>query len=192
MLALGATLSTPARAQVIAEPAPPPFPDPKKFAHGLFATGEIGALVFLGRAGRFAAPGPVVGVKLGYDLFRWLAVQGHLAGASTDANLPPPTVGQTFQSYFFLGEARLSLAIRRFAIFGEGGGGAALLSTNVLDEVGVTHGSRSTFAIVGGGGMDYHTLNRHFSVGVVIDYLWLAQFTNAHALSCNGYLRYTH
>ena len=89
--ALAASLSGTARAQVIAE-APPPFPDPKKFARGLVATGELGALVFLGRAGRFAAPGPTLGVKVGYDLFRWLAVQGHLAGASTDANLPPPTI----------------------------------------------------------------------------------------------------
>lgn len=192
MLALVGGLAAPSRAQVIAEPAPPPFPDPKKFAKGFFAAGEVGALVFLGRAGRYAQPGPVVGVKLGWDLFRWLALQAHVAGASSDANLPPPTVGQTFQTYLFLAEARLSLRLRRFALFGEGGGGAGLLSTNVLQQVGVTHGGLSTVAVVGGGGVDYHTLNRHFSVGVVVDYVWLANFTNAHALALDGYLRYTH
>jgi hypothetical protein len=190
MLVLVSGLGGAARAQVIAEPAPLPFPDPKKFAKGLFVTGELGAIVFLGREGRYAAPGPVIGAKIGYDLFRWLALQGHLAGASTDANLPPPTIGQTFQSYFFLGEARFSVPIRRFKLFGEGGGGVALVSTNVLDQVGVTHG-RATVAVVGGGGMDYHTLNRHFSLGLVVDYMWLGNFTNSHALTFNGYLRYT-
>src|SRR5205814_3191968 len=45
------TLSTAqtAEAQVIAEPAPPPWPDPKKFAKGPFASGEVGTLVYLGR-----------------------------------------------------------------------------------------------------------------------------------------------
>jgi hypothetical protein len=134
----------------------------------------------------------VVSAKIGYDLFRWVALQGHLAGASTDAQVPPPTVGQTFQSYYFLAEARFQIPIRRFAIFGEGGGGVGLFSNNVLDQVRVTNGGRVTVAVVGGGGLDYHTLNRHFSVGLDVDYMWLANFTNSHAMTFCAYMRYVH
>ena len=48
-----------------------------------------------------------------------------------------------------------------------------------------------TFAVIGGGGLDYHTLNRHFSVGLGADYVWLSTFTGGHALSFDVYLRYT-
>ncbi len=180
-----------ARAQVIAEPAPPPWPDPKKFAKGPFASGEVGALVYLGRAGKYTAPGVAFGVRLGYDLFRWLDVQAHVMGASSDASTPPPTVGQSFQTYVYAGEVRLKLQLRRFQLFAEGGAALAQLSSNVLDQVGVTHGSNVSFSVVAGGGLDYHTLNRHFSVGLGVDYVWLQALTGGHALSADVYLRYT-
>jgi hypothetical protein len=180
-----------ARAQVIAEPAPPPWPDPKKFAKGPFASGEVGALVYLGKAGKYADPGVAFGVRLGYDLFRWLDVQVHVLGASSDASTPPPQFGQSFQTYLYEGEVRLKVQIHRFQLFGEGGAGLAQVSTNVLEQVGVTHGSNFTFAVVGGGGLDYHTLNRHFSVGLGADYVWLSTFTGGHALTAQVYLRYT-
>ena len=187
MLAMAAR----AEAQVIAEPAPPPWPDPKKFAKGPFASGEVGTLVFLGPIGKYAKPGVAFGVRLGYDLFRWLDVQAHVMGASSDANLPPPTVGQSFQTYLYAGEVRLKLQLRRYQLFAEGGAALGELSTNVLQQVGITRGSEFSFAVVAGGGLDYHTLNRHFSVGLGGDYVWLAQFTGAHSLSLDVYLRYT-
>jgi hypothetical protein len=187
LLALGRQ----ARAQVIAEPAPPPWPDPKKFAKGPFASGELGALVYVGRSGKYAGPGPAFGVRLGYDLFRWLALQAHVMGASAEATLPAPTAGQSFQTLLYAGEARLSVAIRRFALFAEGGAAAAQIASNVLDSVNVTQGNRLSFAVVAGGGLDYHTLNRHFSVGVGLDYVWMQAFNSSSALSIDAYLRYT-
>jgi hypothetical protein len=180
-----------AQAQVIAEPAPPPWPDPKKFAKGPFASGEVGALVYLANSGKYASPGVAFGVRLGYDIFRWLAVQVHVLGGSNDATLPPPTINQAFQTYVYAAEARFKVQIHRFALFAEGGAAFAQVSSNVLDEVGVTHGSHFTAAALGGGGLDYHTLNRHFSVGLGADYLWLQSFTGGHALSLAAYLRYT-
>jgi hypothetical protein len=191
VIAVGCTLGGVARAQVIVEPAAPPFPDPKKFARGLFASGEIGAMVYVGKMGKYADPGVAFGVRIGYDFWRWLAVQVHVVGASSDASLPPPTVGQSFQTYIYAAEARFSAQIRRFSLFAEGGGGAANLSNNILDQVRVSDGKRVSFAIVGGGGIDYHTLNRHFSFGLGADYVWLINFTGAHAISVDGYLRYT-
>jgi hypothetical protein len=197
LLALGilmvAATAEEARAQVIAEPAPPPWPDPKKFAKGPFASGEVGTVAYLGRAAKFVQPGVAFGVRLGYDLFRWLDVQAHVLGASSDASLPPPQVGQSFQTYLYAGEVRLKLQIRRFQLFAEGGAALAQLSSNVLSDlgVGITRGSNFSFAVVAGGGLDYHTLNRHFSVGLGADYVWMASFAGGHALSADVYLRYT-
>src|SRR5262249_10871818 len=131
---------SPVRAQVIAEPAPPPFPNPKKFARGFFASGELGALVYLGRATQYAGAGVHFGVRLGYDLTRWLAIQAHVAGSSNDANLPPPTVGQAFQTFLYAGEVRAQLQIRRIALSVEGGAGISQLSNNVLDQVQISSG----------------------------------------------------
>jgi hypothetical protein len=181
-----------ARAQVIAETAPPVFPDPKKFARGFFAQGELGALVYLGRAGRHAGPGAAFGVRLGYDILRWLALQAHLVGASGEATIAGPNEGQAFQTLVYGGEARLQAQIRRFGLYAEAGAACAQIASNVLDRVGLTEGNRFSLAVVAGGGLDYHTLNRHFSFGVGADYLWLANFSSSHALTAQAYLRYTH
>jgi hypothetical protein len=191
VLVAGVALGATAAAQVIAEPAPPAFPDPKKFARGPFASGELGALFYLGRAGRYAGPGGAFGVRLGWDVQRWLAVQAHFVGASGEATLPPPTVGQSFQTYLYAGEVRGSLSLRRWSLFAEAGVAAAQVSSNVLDRVGVTAGHTVSFAVVAGAGVDYHTLNRHFSVGLGADYLYMAAFTDASALAIDVYLRYT-
>jgi len=190
-MALLLSFSSPARAQVIAEAPPPPFPDPKKFARGFFASGELGAFVFIGRAAKYAPAGPTFGVRLGYDITRWLAVQAHVSGTSADANLPPPTIGQSFQLLLYAAEARLQLQIRRVALSLEAGAGAVQITSNILDQVNVTKGAFS-LGVIGGVGLDYHTLNRHFSVGLDVDYLWLQGWTSSHGLSATAYLRYTH
>jgi hypothetical protein len=181
-----------ARAQVITEPAAPPFPNPKKFARGFFAQGEVGTMMFFGRTGRFAAPGFQLGARLGYDILRWLAVQARVQGATMDATLPPPTVGQSFQTYVYDAEVRLSVQIRRWQLFAEAGAGLGQLSSNVLDRVQVTNGEQLSLAVVAGGGVDFHTLNRHFSLGVDANYLYLHHFAQTHGLTLDAYLRYTH
>ena len=190
-MALLLFFSLPARAQVIAEAPPPPFPNPKKFARGFFASGELGAFVFIGRAAQFAPAGPTFGVRLGYDITRWLAVQAHVSGTSADANLPPPTVGQSFQLLLYAAEAKLQVQIRRVALSLEGGAGAVQITSNILDAVNVTSGAFS-LAVIAGAGLDYHTLNRHFSLGLDVDYLWLQGWRSSHGLSATAYLRYTH
>ncbi len=191
-LALVLVLGGLARAQVIAEQAPPRFPDPKRFARGFFAQGELGALVYLGRAGKFAGPGAAFGARLGYDVLRWLSVQAHVMGASAEATVPGPQEGQSFQTLVYGAEAHLQAQIRRFGLYAEAGAACAQIASNVLDQVGVTAGNRFSLAVVAGGGLDYHTLNRHFSFGVGADYLWLAQFDKSHALSVQAFLKYTH
>ena len=180
-----------ASAQVIAEPAPPPWPDPKKFAKGPFASGEVGALAYLGRAGKYTSPGVAFGVRLGYDLFRWLSLQGVVTASISNATTPPPTNGQDFELFLYAAVGRLQLQIRRFGLFAEGGAGVAQITSNVLDAPGVTNGRSLSFTVVAGGGLDFHTLNRHFSLGVSADYLLFTQFTGGHAVDVWAFLKYT-
>ena len=185
------SVAAPVHAQVLVEQAPPIFPNPKKFARGFFAQGEIGTMLFVGRASKFANPGVNVGARLGYDILRWLAVQAHVSAAMMDATLPPPTIGQSFQTYIYAAEVRLSVQIKRFQLYAQAGAGLGQLSSNVLDRVQVTSGNLFTLAVVAGGGVDFHTLNRHFSLGAGVDYGWLQNFSNTSALSIGAYLKYT-
>lgn len=192
LLVLGLCCVAPAaEAQVIGEPPPPPRADAKHYSRGVFASGEVGALALLGRPSRFASPGPAFGVRIGYDILRVLALQLHGVGASLDATTPPPTSGQAFQTYLYTAELRVSLPLGRISIFFEGGGGLAQVSSNVLDGVGVTRGNTFSPAAIGGAGLDYHTLNRHFSFGLGSDFFWLQAFSNAPGLLVDAYLRYT-
>ena len=185
-------LTTLARAQVLTEAKPPPWPDPKHFARGFYASGELGALVFLGRIGKYASAGPALGLRVGYDFLRYIGVEGRFLGSLSDAETPAPRLGQSFGTYYYGGDVVFSLPIRKVRLFLEGGGGGTTLSSNILAHTGVTHDHKTSFAITGGTGIDYHTLNRHFSVGLDVDYYWLGTFANSHALTATAYLRYEH
>ncbi|MEO6951428.1 MAG: adventurous gliding motility protein CglE [Polyangia bacterium] len=184
-------LASVAHAQVISEQAPPVFPDPKHFARGFYAQGELGALVYVGRAGKFAGPGPAFSVRLGYDILRWLSIQAHVLGSSGQVNIPGPTDGQSFQTLVYGGELHGQVQIRRVGLYAEAGAAAAHIPSNVLDDAGITGGHKISLAVVAGGGLDFHTLNRHFSFGVGADYLWLASFSKSSAVTAQAFLKYT-
>ncbi len=179
-----------ARAQVVTEQAPPKFPDPKKFSKGFFATGELGATTYFGKLGRAASPGISFGMRAGYDILRYLAIEIRVSGQSSSATTPPPVTGQTFQLFLYGGDVRVTLPIRQVSLSLEGGAALGQLSSNVLAPIGITR--KLGLVALGGVVIDYHTLNRHFSFGLAADYLYLHQFGQAHGLQTVAYLRYTH
>ena len=91
--------------------------------------------VRLGRAGRAGLPrrapastpipASAFGVRLGYDLFRWLDVQAHVIGRQL-RRVDAAADGSASRSrrYLYAGEVRLKLQIHRFQLFAEGGAGA--------------------------------------------------------------------
>jgi len=182
-----------ARAQVTAEPANAVvFPDPNKFARGLYTEGEIGAVAFFGRAGDTVSPGFAVGARVGYDLFRWLALQAHFLGSTHQlSDCAGPLSGQLLQTYQAALEGKLTLRFGQASIFGEGGIGVARLSTNALYVLMVEPQYRVGFTAGGGAGADYHSLSRHFSVGVRGDYLVMTNLSSSQELMATTYLRYT-
>ena len=122
----------PARAQVTSEPSAVIFPDPDKFAHGFYTEGEFGAVRFFGRAGEEISPGFAVGARLGYDIFRFFAMQAHLLGSTHQTQGDTPMAGQLLQIYQGTVEGKLTLRLVQWSFFAEGGLGAARMSTNLL------------------------------------------------------------
>jgi hypothetical protein len=180
----------PVRAQVTSEPSAVVFPDPAKFAHGLYTEGELGAVAFFGPAGRDVAPGFAVGARVGYDLSSWLAVQAHFLGSTHSIAGDSPLAGQLLQTYQAIAEGKLTWRFGQTSIFGEGGAGLERLSTNVLYTLMIER-YRIGLTAGGGGGFDYHSLSRHFSVGVRGDFFWLRELSGSRDLMATTYLRYT-
>jgi opacity protein-like surface antigen len=185
-------MATRARAQVTKEPEAAIFPDPKKFAHGLFTEGEVGAVAFFGPAGESVAPGFAIGARVGYDVFRFFALQIHGLGSThlTKAG-DRPEADQLIQTYQGTVEGKLTLRFGQLSIFGEGGVGVTRLSTNLLYTLGVEQQYRTGLTAGGGGGIDYHSLSRHFSIGLRGEYYWLRDLRASKDLIVTTYLRYT-
>jgi len=182
--------SAPARAQVTSEPSAVIFPDPEKFAHGLFTEGEFGTVRFFGRAGGEISQGFAVGARLGYDIFRFFAIQAHLLGSTHQTQGDTPTAGQLMQVYQGTVEGKLTLRLVQWSFFAEGGLGAARMSSNLLYARGLAK-YRTGFTFGGGGGIDYHFLSRHFSIGLRGGFYVLSDVTGSRDASSTMYLRYT-
>jgi hypothetical protein len=192
-LVLTAGPASRARAQVTKEPEAAIFPDPKKFASGFFTEGEIGGVAFLGPAGDAVAPGFAIGTRLGYDIFRFFAIQVHGLGSThlTKAN-GRPQGDQLLQTYQATVEGKLTLRFGQLSLFGEGGVGLLKLSTNILHEVnGIEPTYRTGLQFGGGGGVDYHSLSRHFSIGLRGEFYVLRELSNSKDIVATTYLRYT-
>jgi hypothetical protein len=181
-----------ARAQVTKEPEAAIFPDPNKFARGLYTEGEVGAVAFLGPAGDNVSPGFAIGARLGYDLFRFFAIQVHGLGSThlTKAG-PHPQGDQLIQTYQGTVEGKLTLRFGQLSVFGEGGLGLLRLSTNLLYELGVEQKFRTGLTAGGGAGIDYHSLSRHFSIGLRGELYWLRDLSSSKDVIVTTYLRYT-
>ena len=182
--------SAPARAQVTSEPSAVIFPDPAKFARGFFTEGEVGAVTFFGPASQAVAPGFAVGARFGYDIFRFFALQLHALGSTHQTKGDTAFSGQLLQTYQGTVEGKLTIRFVQWSLFAEGGLGAARMSTNLLYALGYAR-YRTGFTAGGGGGIDYHSLSRHFSIGLRAGYFMLFDVSNSQDLITTAYLRYT-
>jgi hypothetical protein len=180
----------PAQAQVTTEPAAAIFPDPSKFARGLYTEGEIGGVAFFGPVGDVVSPGFAVGGRVGYDVTRWAAVQVHALGTTHETKGDGPWAGQLLQSYQGTAEGRLTFRFVQTSLFAEGGIGVARWSTNILNTLGLAR-YRTGLNVGGGGGIDYHSLSRHFSVGLRAGFYTLRDVESSQDLILTTYLRYT-
>jgi hypothetical protein len=176
--------------QVTAPPKAELFPDPSKFAYGLYTQGELGAVTVLGPAGAHLRPGWALGLAVGYDLTRWLAVEARGIGSTHVTTFSDsPQDGELLQLYQLLGAVKLSWRYRYLAISVDGGAGMLRTSTNVLATADLNR-RRTSLAFGGGLAAEYHTLSRHFSFGVHVSFMQLPSVAQSHALITMAALRY--
>jgi hypothetical protein len=181
----------PVAAQVTEAPKPELFPDPSKFAYGLYTQGELGAVTILGPAGPHIHPGWGLGLAVGYDLTRWLAVEGRAIGSThTTEFSSAPQDGELLQLYQLSGAIKLSFRYRYLAISADGGAGILRTSTNVLATAGLNE-KRTSLAFGGGLAADYHTLSRHFAFGVHASFFQMPSLAKSHALVTVASMRYS-
>ena len=160
---------------------------------GFFAEGGLGAVSFLPGTSSDAAVGPGMNLRVGRDLFSFLSLGVYVAASSHEATTPPPPEGQWFQLYRGGADARIGGRFDRVAVFVEGGLGASMISSNVLDKVMVTKpGKPYSVTIHAGGGFEYQLENRHYALGAAVDFFLEPQFKNTKALESRLYLRYTY
>jgi hypothetical protein len=181
-----------ARAQITEEPTSP-YPDPRLFARGWFVQAELGAAIPLGPARDALHAGPAFGVRAGWELARWVALQVRGAGSTHAVDVSgQPQVGQLFQVLQVTGELRLGVPIGAWTIGLEGGAGRARFSSNVLGTAGLTDpGVRASLSYGGSLGLDYHSRSRHFSGGLLAGLDKLQRLKTTGLLQVAGYLRYT-
>lgn len=190
-LSLALSLLSPASAQITEEPQAA-LPEPRKFARGWFTDAEVGAFVPLGEA-KAMGTGVGVGARFGYDLLRFVAVQVHGFGSTHRTRFESaPQSGQLLQLYQLSAELKLTLPIQQVSLFAFGGGGFAVLSTNILGTTNLTQPDETTGVLfLGGGGLDYHPLSRHFSFGLQGGFAKLKQLKAPGGILATTYLRYT-
>ena len=182
----------PARAQVTAPPKAELFPDPSKFAYGLYTEGALGAVTVLGgAAGSHLSPGWALGLTAGYDLTRWLAVEARGVGSThTTEFADAPEDGELLQLYHLMGALRFNIRYRYLIVSGDGTMGVVRTSNNVLAAVGLNL-RRTSIAYGGGLGVDYHTLSRHFAFGVHAGLQHIVGLAQSNALPTTAGVRYT-
>ena len=160
---------------------------------GFFAEGGFGIVQFLPGVSTDAQLGPALSLRIGRDLFSWLSIGGYAAASSHEATTPPPPQGQWFQLYRAGADGRLNVKLDRVSLFGEGGAGVAVISSNVLEKVMVTKpGKPYSLVIHGGGGVEYQLENRHYGLGAALDVFIEPQFSTMKELEGRLYLRYTY
>jgi len=160
---------------------------------GIFTEAGLGATGFLGAANRDAAIGPLLSLRMGYDLFPWASVGVQLGASSHEATVPPPPEGEWFQLYRGAADGRLGFRADELAFFAEGSLGLAYISSNILEKVMVTDpGERFSVFFQAGGGLEYQIENRHYAFGLAADWLLIPEFSALAGVEGRAYLRYTY
>jgi hypothetical protein len=173
------------------EADPTVFPDPKKFSRGFFVEGGIGPAVPIGPTADVLSVGVSLGVRTGYEIRRWVALQLHANGTLSrydDGVLRR----ELLQQFVYTGELRLAVPIRRFLIAAQGGAGIYQLTNNLLQVAGIADdNNRIGVAWDASLAFDVHSLNRHFSGGIVATFVGMPALRNSGTLVLHVVLRYT-
>ena len=138
------------------------------YAHGLYVEGLIGGRGFLGGIGRISSPGPMLAVRLGYEVLDWLWIGAIAEGSMHQTAAPPPPGRQVFELLGAMGDVRAQVnPTAELAIWLAGQLGFLVASTDVLALYGQPAASTVSLAYGGELGVDAHFHARHLSLGLL-------------------------
>lgn len=161
------------------------------FAHGLSVEGAVGGIGFLTVANEVAAPGPLFGFDLGYDLTTWLSVRLGFEGSLHETDAAPPPPRTTFQVYYPSAGLRILVPLSlRFSILVEGRGGMAVFEPDILQTYDFPDAGRFSSFFGGEAGLDMHSWGRRLAWGIRGGYRYLTSVGDG-AVHGAIYLRHT-
>ena len=150
--------------------APAEAPPPPPYTSTVVIDASLGALVFLGKFGKTAPPGPWIRTQVGYEIFKWMMVfgEGELAFTDTSRSQDPPKT-RAFPIFGFGGGGRLTARFTdRFGVYVQGSVGAmkADIRTNALGIIGFKDAESLGIYFGGRLGLEWYQLDRHFALGL--------------------------
>lgn len=161
------------------------------FAHGLSVEGAVGGVGFLGVANEVAAPGPLFGFDVGYDLTTWMSLRLGFEGSVHETDAAPPPPRTAFQIYYPSAGLRLLVPLSlRFSILVEGQGGLAVFEPDILQTYGFVDAGRLSPFFAGEAGLDIHSWGRRIAFGLRGGYRHLTSVGDG-AVHGSIYLRHT-
>jgi hypothetical protein len=138
------------------------------YAHGLYIEGVIGGRGFIGGIGRISSPGPMLAVRVGYEILDWLWIGAIAEGSMHQTATPPPPGRQVFELLGAMGDVRAQInPTAELAIWLAGQVGFIVASTDVLALYGQPNASTVSIAYGGELGVDAHFHARHLSIGLL-------------------------
>jgi len=138
------------------------------YAHGLYIEGAIGGRGFIGGVGRVSTPGPMLAVRIGYEILDWLWIGAIAEGSMHQTATPPPPGRQVFELMGALGDVRAQInPTAEVAIWLAGQVGFIVATTDVLALYGQPAASTVGLAYGGELGLDAHFHARHLSIGLL-------------------------
>lgn len=156
----------------------------------------MGVAAFMGSAGRDIAPGAGVSVKVGYDVFRFVAVALGMRGHSHRALFPDRSFsGQALQQLQGTAELKLGFQLGALGIAAFGGGGFARFSTNLLESAGYVDSPESSASLqplfMGGLDVSWHPETRQFTFGITGDFIKMPRILTMGQVQAQAYVRHT-
>lgn len=138
------------------------------YAHGLYIEGVIGGRGFIGGVGRVSSPGPMLAIRVGYEILDWLWIGAIAEGSMHQTATPPPPGRQVFELMGAMGDVRAQInPTAELALWLAGQVGFMVASTDVLGLYGQPNASTVSIAYGGELGIDAHFHARHLSIGLL-------------------------
>lgn len=164
---------------------------PPSLVKGIYVGGDFGAMFFMGLQGPDFQDGPIIGVKLGTDIFTWniFTAAAELTGHFTihdssffSLSSSPPS----FVMAMLDGKMKLGFHLMRRLVLNVFGGGGYLTSDPAFQYTQ----PRDRPYFLAGGGVEYYLHIRHLSAGFNPTVLFIDQLSG-FALLATGTIKYT-